>query len=377
MKLTWLLLTIFSLVTLTATGCGSGETTVQNSNLAMLAQSTEGYAQARSGQLLTFPRDHGTHPDFRIEWWYLTANLESPDGKPYGAQWTLFRLAVQPPQVQEPGNAWQSKQMFMGHFAISTPETHIAFQRYSRGGEHGPLARSGVKEAPFAAWLDDWVMRSTGTDWLPMEVLAQQDDYSIHLDLAGDNPLVLHGDEGFSQKHPHGGGSFYYSQPFLTANGELEVAGKRILVTGQAWLDREWGSQFLRGQQEGWDWFSLHLENGEKLTLFQLRQPDVKSPDENFRYGMLMRPDGGTEQLNPEKIKMTVLRTTSIANRQLPLSWRIELPQLNRTLEIEALHPQQWMDVDFPYWEGAITASGEGPGNRGRGYMELTGYPAD
>ena len=376
MKLTWLLFVIFFSVMLMTTGCGPGATPVQNSDFTVLTQSAEGYAQARHGTALTFPRDHGAHPEFRIEWWYLTANLEGPDGKPFGAQWTLFRLAVQPPQIQEPGNAQQSKQMYMGHFAITTPESHVAFQRYSRGGERDSLARSGVEAAPFAAWLDDWVMQSTGTAWLPMEVFARQDDYSIRFELDGDSPLVLHGDAGFSQKHPNGGGSYYYSQPFLTVTGELEVAGKHIPVTGQAWLDREWSSQFLHGQQNGWDWFSLHLENGEKLTLFQLRQPKTVSPDETFRYGLLMRPDGGTVLLDPGKIKLTVLRTIPVAGRQLPLSWRIELSQLKRTLDIKALHPDQWMDVDFPYWEGVITASGEGPGNRGLGYMELTGYPA-
>ena len=375
MKLRWMFFAIFFPVLLAATGCGPGGTPTQYSDFTVLAQSAEDYAQARPGQALTFPRDHGAHPGFRIEWWYLTANLESPDGKPFGAQWTLFRLAVQPPQPQDPGHARQSKQVYMGHFAITTPETHVAFQRYSRGGGHDRLARSGVEAAPFAAWLDDWVMRSTGTAWLPMEVFARQDDYSIRFVLDGDSPLVLHGDAGFSQKHPNGGGSYYYSQPFLAVNGELEVAGKHIPVTGQAWLDREWSSQFLQGQQEGWDWFSLHLENGEKLTLFQLRQSGALSPDGTFRYGLLMRPDGGTVRLDPGKIKLTVLRTTPVSGRQLPLSWRIELPQLNRTLDIKALHPDQWMDVDFPYWEGAITASGEGPSSRGLGYMDLTGNP--
>jgi len=376
MKLTWLLLAIFCYVMLMATGCGPGETPVQNNDFAVLAQSAEDYTPARPGQALTFPRDHGAHPGFRIEWWYLTANLESPDGKTFGAQWTLFRLAVQPPQAREPGNALKSKQVYMGHFAITTPENHVAFQRYSRGGERDRLARSGVEAAPFVAWLDDWVMRSTGAALLPMEVFARQDDYSIRFNLDGNSPLVLHGDAGFSQKHPNGGGSYYYSQPFLAVNGELEVAGKHIPVTGQAWLDREWSSQFLQGRQEGWDWFSLHLENGEKLTLFQLRQPGALNTDEAFRYGLLMRPDGGTVPLDPEKIKLSVLSTTPVAGRQLPLSWRIELPQLKRTIDIKALHPDQWMDVDFPYWEGAITASGEGPGSRGLGYMELTGYPA-
>ena len=374
MKLTWLLLAIFCYVMLMATGCGPGETPVQNNDFAVLAQSAEDYTPARPGQALTFPRDHGAHPGFRIEWWYLTANLESPDGKTFGAQWTLFRLAVQPPQAREPGNALQSKQVYMGHFAITTPENHVAFQRYSRGGERDRLARSGVEAAPFVAWLDDWVMRSTGAALLPMEVFARQDDYSIRFNLDGNSPLVLHGDAGFSQKHPNGGGSYYYSQPFLAVNGELEVAGKHIPVTGQAWLDREWSSQFLQGSQTGWDWFSLHLENGEKLMLFQLRQDNTTGDARAYRHGVLIAPGGGTVRLDPDQIRLEVLRETVVAGRLLPLHWRIELPQIGRTLEIEPLHPEQWMDVDFPYWEGAVKAVGPSAGERGQGYLELTGY---
>ena len=369
-----LLSAVFCLAALLSSGCG-GATPEEANDFAILAQGADGYAQAGPGRALVFPRDHGPHPDYRFEWWYLTANLKDPDGRHFGAQWTLFRLSVQAPDSAEKMDAGQSNQLYMAHFAITSPRSHAAFQRYARGGEHGHPARSGVIGEPFEAWLDDWVIRSTGADWLPMEVFARQDDHSIRLELNSDRPLVPQGDAGFSQKHPNGGGSFYYSQPFLTVSGEVVVAGTQIPVSGQAWLDREWSSRFLQGGQEGWDWFSLHLENGEKLLLFQLRQSDAKDGDGSFRYGALMRPDGGTDLLNPPDIRLTVLGDAVVAGRRLPLSWRIELPQIGRALEIEALHPQQWMDVDFPYWEGVVTASGAGPENRGVGYMELTGYP--
>ena len=358
-------------------GCGVSEAPEQTSDFAVLAQSAEGYASARPGYVLEFPRDHGSHPDYRIEWWYLTANLQDPEGRHYGAQWTLFRIAVQPPDKRQAGNAWQSSQVYMAHFAITTPEGHVAFQRFARGGEHGSMSRSGVREQPFAAWIDDWALSSTGSDWLPMEVQARQDNYSISLELTSDKPLILQGDAGFSQKHPEGGGSFYYSQPFLAASGELELDGQRIPVSGLAWLDREWSSQFLQGEQTGWDWFSLHLESGEKLMLFQLRQRPGEIQPGNFRHGVLISPQGGKKLLNPEHIVFQALEKTPVAGRKLPTRWRIELPQIERTLEIEALHSDQWMNVDFPYWEGAVIVSGEGPQNSGRGYMELTGYAAD
>jgi predicted secreted hydrolase len=373
----WFVSAVCPALVLALTACESGGEPPEKADFAILAQSADGYARARPGVTLAFPRDHGAHPDFRIEWWYLTANLEDPDGQPFGAQWTLFRLAVQPPGAPESASAWQSRQLYMGHFAITTPNGHFAFQRYSRGGERRDLARAGVQALPFEARLDDWVLRSTGVDWLPLEVKARQDDYAIQFDLHSEQPLVLQGDAGFSQKHPAGGGSHYYSQPFLTVRGALEVAGGEIPVTGKAWLDREWSSQFLQGGQQGWDWFSLHLESGEKLMLFQLRDAVAGAAKETFRYGVLIQPDGGTVQLSPEHVRLTAVSTTRLEGRNIPTAWRVELEEAGRTLDVRALHPDQWMDVDFPYWEGAITASGDGPENSGVGYMELTGYPAD
>jgi predicted secreted hydrolase len=357
------------------TACEPTETSDQTSDFAVLAQQAETFAQAKPGKVLSFPSDHGPHPDYRIEWWYLTANLLGPGNETYGVQWTLFRLAVSPQEHQKPQNIWQSDQLFMAHMAITTPTAHLSFQRYARGAENGQSARSGVTARPFSAWLDDWILESTGTDWLPLEVRARQDDDAFHLQLEGDMPLVLQGDAGFSQKHADGGGSYYYSQPFLKATGELTFDGETIPVSGAAWLDREWGSQFLQRDQVGWDWFSLHLENGEKLMLFQLRENAEANSGGNFVYGSLISTNGTRTDLDPRQIRLEVLGESKVMDRDLPLQWRIELPQINRQFTIGALHTEQWMDVDFPYWEGVVRVNGNGPPNRGMGYMELTGYP--
>jgi predicted secreted hydrolase len=365
---------VVTALVLLAAGCWTEEPPVYGSDLAVLAQNAEGYRQARPGTVLNFPGDHGPHPGFRIEWWYLTANLDDATGKQYGAQWTLFRLATRPPESFEPENPWQSDQMFMAHVGITTPGDHVSFQRYSRGGDHGGILRAGVKAHPFSAWLDDWTLQSTGPGWSPLEVKAQQGDYALYLQLESSAPIILQGDGGFSQKHPNGGGSYYYSQPFLKAKGNLIVDGQKIPVSGEAWLDREWSSQFLQDKQVGWDWFSLHLDSGEKLMLFQLRQQNGGNQDDYFLYGNLIAPDGGSIMLDPDQIQLKVLEQSVIAGRSLPLAWLLVLPQIGRELKITALHPDQWMDVDFPYWEGAVNISGNGPDNSGRGYMELTGY---
>jgi predicted secreted hydrolase len=146
-------------------------------------------------------------------------------------------------------------------------------------------------------------------------------------------------------------------------------------VTGDAWLDREWSSQFLQPDQVGWDWFSIHLDSGEKLMLFQLRQQSEQHQDENFLQGSLIATDGSLTRLNTGDVQLEISEQLVVENRLLPLHWHVSIPKYGREFSIKALHPDQWMNVDFPYWEGAVIVSGNGPENGGRGYMELTGYP--
>ena len=378
----YLITTLLSAQLILTSGCGPAETNDQGSGLAVLAQAADSYAQAQPGQALLFPRDHGAHPDYRIEWWYLTANLHDAAGESYGAQWTLFRLAIRThdsagPDSPGPQGNSQNNQVFMAHMAMTTPTGHLSFQRYARGGEAGEETRAGVTAEPFSAWLDDWELRSSGEEWSPLEVKARQDDNAMHLQLSATAPLVLQGEAGFSAKHADGGGSYYYSQPFLKASGQLTIAGQVIPVEGDAWLDREWSSQFLQREQSGWDWFSLHLESGEKLMLFQVRGKPGQQGVANYLQGNLMAPDGSTTPLEPERIELDVVQTSRVAGRDLPLRWRVSLPQIDRRFDIQATIEDQWMAVDFPYWEGTVTVSGSGPGNRGKGYMELTGYPVE
>ena len=51
---------------------------------------------------ITFPRDHGPHKNFRIEWWYLTSNLKSESIENLGIQWTLFKSNLTPISSKKP-----------------------------------------------------------------------------------------------------------------------------------------------------------------------------------------------------------------------------------------------------------------------------------
>jgi len=364
------------LAALIALGGCEKKTDIQSAgDFAVLARSAEGFSIAKPGYSLEFPRDHGPHPGFRIEWWYLTANLEDASGKPYGIQWTLFRLARQPPGAADAVNPWHGKQVYMAHTALTWPHGHVGFQRYARGGDHGGIAQAGVQALPFSAWLDDWSLSSLGEKWLPLEAKARQDDFGFQLTLDSSRSLVLQGEGGFSRKHADGSGSYYYSQPFLRASGAVTIAGETVPVSGDAWLDREWSSQFLQPDQAGWDWFALHLESGEKLMLFRLRQRAWSADSPDVQFGVLISPTGHKSTLDGALIRFEPLGFEHVAGRELPVRWRIGLPEINRELEVRALIPDQWMYVDFAYWEGAVVAEGSDAGSRGRGYLELTGYP--
>ncbi|TWI53680.1 putative secreted hydrolase [Pseudomonas duriflava] len=325
---------------------------------AGLGQASEDFAQVVPGKLFQFPADHGAHPDFRIEWWYLTANLEDAEGNAYGVQWTLFRSAMRP-AADQPG--WDNGNLWLGHAALTTATDHYAAQTQGRGG----VGQAGVTTAPFKAWIDDWSMQGDAQSVL--HVQARGEAFAYRLDLYTDRPLVLQGDNGFSRKSDRGQASYYYSQPFFQAKGQLEINGRQVEVSGTAWLDREWSSQPLAADQYGWDWFSLHLQDGRQLMLFRLRHAD--GPD--YLSGNWIEPDGHSEPLHGQDIILKPLHETRVAQRNVPTRWSLAILRHGLEVEISALNPHAWMAVGTPYWEGPVRVEGS---ETGIGYLEMTGY---
>ncbi len=329
---------------------------------ADLGAPVAGFALPDRGSVLEFPADHGAHPAYRIEWWYLTANLTGADGAEYGVQWTLFRSATAPVE----GAGWQSPQVWMGHAAVTTEDAHFVAERLARGG----IGQAGVTlDGGFRAWIDEWEMRSRaepGADALDRLALsAAGDGFGYRLDLDAKGPLVLHGDAGYSVKSAGGQASHYYSQPFYEVAGVLDLPGGDVAVTGQAWLDREWSSQPLASDQTGWDWFSLSFDGGEKLMGFVLRGA------EDFTSGTWIAADGGTTPLPPGALQAEVLEWAEVAGREVPVGWRLRLPERGLDVTLQALNPAAWMATSVPYWEGPVRVEGS---HAGRGYLEMTGY---
>lgn len=329
-----------------------------------LGSDSGGYAKVVQGRSLAFPEDHGAHPDFRIEWWYVTANLTDALGARYGVQWTLFRQATAP---SDRGEGWDNRQLWMAHAAITSVDTHRFAERFARGG----VGQAGVGLAPFTAWLDNWKMASrepaADAELASLTLTASAADFSYNLALTGNRPVVLQGDAGYSRKSERDQASYYYSQPYLAVAGLITIDGKPVDVTGQAWIDHEWSSQPLASDQTGWDWFSLHLDTGEKLMLFRLRHADGKS----FFAGNWVGLDGRSEQLAHDAIEMTPRQMTRVKQRDIPTEWAISVPSRGLAVSSRPLNPQSWMDARIKYWEGPITVSGS---HSGIGYLEMTGY---
>ena len=339
-----------------------------NDPYQLLRQPSDGFSQVVPGKVFDFPRDHYPHEDFKIEWWYLTANLESESGVEYGIHWTLFRQAM---NSQFNLGGWQSNQTWMAHTAISTPKGFSFSQRFARGG----IGQAGVsnpkKNEDFEAWIDDWTWRSESASPFPARLLASTEESSLDLSLETKSGWVLQGSDGFSLKSDHGQASYYYSQPFVDIEGTLSLDGKPIKVSGKGWLDREWSSQPLASSQAGWDWMSLHLSDGSALMVYQLRHDS----GEHYISGSWVTEDGEKVILGPENLSLSKIKTTELQllgdTRRLPLHWRISVPSLGLQLEVEGSRKNSWLETVFPYWEGPVRVSGS---HAGSGYLELTGY---
>ena len=329
---------------------------------AGLGSEAQGFAVPQRGVPLAFPEDHGAHPRYRIEWWYVTANLTTENGQALGAQWTLFRSALAPNDTQ----GWSSPQIWIGHAAVTMQETHLVAERLARGG----IGQAGVNAMPFDAWIDDWQMKgepSVSGDALDhLALSAMGEDFSYQLKLDAKGPLALQGDRGFSIKSLAGQASYYYSQPFYQVEGSVVLNGKPLKVSGRAWLDREWSSQPLASDQTGWDWFSLHLANGDKVMAFRLRDSRGGYTSANW-----ISADGHTTPLAAQDVVLEPLRMAKVNGRDIPVEWRVRIPGKGLDITTRPLNEQSWMAVSTPYWEGPISFTGS---TSGVGYLEMTGY---
>lgn len=312
------------------------------------------------GEPIIFPKDYGEHPEYLAEWWYLTANLTTETGKEIAVQWTLFRMATSDEEL----SGWKTPQMYMAHAVITAKDKIWATERFARGG----IGQAGVRLKPFRAWLDNWSWRAATSEPFPGDLEFSDDNMLARLHIKQDGPIVLQGDKGYSKKHPLLDiASYYYSAPFLDIDGVIELDGQQYKVSGRGWFDREWSSSMLSAKQQGWDWFSIHLEDGSALMVSQLREKG-QTP---YFIGSRSWPDGRVVKLDNNQIRMKPMHFREVSGISFPLSWLIEIPSQGLRLQTSVVRRDQWLHFMFPYWEGPINVTGS---LNGKGFMELTGY---
>ena len=346
------------------------------------SKADEGFARVLEPMTFQFPRDHGAHPEYQIEWWYYTGNLHTDDGKAFGYQLTFFRFALTP-QMPERTSHFATNQVYMAHFAVTDAANneYFCFERRSRGA--GGLA-GATGDPTYKVWLEDWSATEAESGVMRLHVPSTSDSIKkepqigLSLDLRQTRPPILQGDRGFSQKGPESGNAtYYYSLVGLETTGEITVNGERVTVSGISWMDHEFGTSFLGEGFVGWDWFSLQLEDSTTLMLYCLRRSDQSCDPQTFE-GTLVYPDGQQLHIGTKDFTLTPTRqwTSPESGATYPSGWRITFPELKIALQVEPLIPNQEFRASFTYWEGAVRVSGQidGAAVGGHGYVELTGY---
>ncbi|MBO9641818.1 MAG: carotenoid 1,2-hydratase [Pseudacidovorax sp.] len=327
---------------------------------------------ALPARALHFPRDHGSHPGLRTEWWYATGHAESPQGARYGFQLTFFRSRVD--GTQSLRSAFAARQLLFAHAALTDLQAGKLHhdQRIARAG----FGIAEAAEDDTRVRLRDWsLVRSAGSGAYAAE--APGADFGLSLRLQPTQAVLLQGKAGLSRKGPEAAqASYYYSQPQLAVQGRIAVKGQAPLrVEGRAWLDHEWSEALLHPEAVGWDWIGMNLDDGSALTAFRLRRADGSA----LWAGGSWRPAGGEAQaFEDEDVRFESLRfwTSPLSRARYPVQCQVHTPA--GRFEVRAVVDDQELDsrasTGAIYWEGLSDLLDTAGRRVGRGYLEMTGY---
>ena len=380
--------TAAGLLTLLWSGAGRAGPPLSDLDALRVGPGSDGFTLAVEPRKFEFPQDHGPHPDFRYEWWYVTGNLDSSSGERFGFELTFFRIALAPltevpgaraavplpgdvARAGTPVSAWRTRQVYMAHFAI-TDVARGQF-RFAEKFSRDALGLAGAQAQPFRVWLDDWRLGESAEGWA---LHADGRGYELTLDAKPLLQPVLNGDQGLTRKAGEVGlASYYYSIPRVAVRGKLTRAGVVSDVQGLAWLDREWGSRMVAANQQGWDWFSLQLEDGSTLMFYAIRDRD--GTRDSHSAGTWVDPKGHAQALLTNQVIIDVSdHWVSPRGVRYPSRWRVRIPSVGLDLEARPVLADQELLTKPRYWEGAVDVHGtrDGRDTFGRGYVELVGY---
>ncbi len=327
------------------------------------------YPAVEAGRELLFPQDHGAHPAYRTEWWYITGWVQAGEEPPIGVQVTFFRSR---PSLRT-GNPsrFSPAQLLFAHAAIADPALGRLQhdQRAARAGFGLAEAQTGDTRVHLGDWSLARDADGTYHSHIPAEAFA------LDLSFKPTAPILLQGDAGYSRKGPlPAQASYYYSVPQLAVAGHVTRDGRRVAVTGTAWLDHEWSSELLAAEGVGWDWTGINLDDGGAVMAFRIRD---RSGNPIWAGGTVRRADGVATALQPSAVEFTPRRywRSPRTDAEYPVALQVRAGDV--VLDIEPMMDDQELDsrasTGAVYWEGAVSALQAGR-RIGRGYLELTGY---
>ncbi len=322
----------------------------------------------------SFPRDHGSHPDYRTEWWYFTGQIESAEGRKFGYQFTIFRVGMIAGEAQPGESAMRPRQLLAGHFAIADMDekTFQFAERFRRIG----AGFADASEDDMHAWIGDWEIQRVDGDVVAITAHDNESQIGVEFQLEPVKPIVFQEAGGYSKKgDEEGNASAYLSWTRMKTAGTVFLRGEDYTVQGHSWFDHEWGSSQLGVGVEGWDWFGLHLDDGRDLMIYGLRRSDGELIPQSG--GTLVDQDGTAHPLTRDDFTMTALRTWTSpdTNAEYPIEWRVEIPKNDISFSVKPSIDHAEMNttqsLGVTYWEGPVKLVGQ---TTGRGYMELSGY---
>ena len=314
------------------------------------------WRQAKAGYRFDFPGDHASHPDFKIEWWYYTGNLQTPAGRRFGYQVTFFRVGVDAAPANP--SRWAVRDLFMTHLAVSDPvgRRYQFDERLSRAGP----GLAGAASDRYRVWNDDW---TAFLDERGRHVIrAATKEAAVDLVLDEGKAPVINGLNGISQKGAQAGNaSHYYSLTRMPTRGSIAIAGERFEVTGDSWMDHEFGTSFLEPEQQGWDWLSSQLTDGREVMLYQLRRADGSRDPRSS--GTLVDQHGRSRNLAAGDFTLTPagppFRAPSGA--VYPIRWTARIPGERLVLDVTTPLENQELSTagaGVSYWEGLVDVVG-------------------
>ncbi len=326
------------------------------------------YPRVEAGVPLGFPRDHGSHPAFRTEWWYITGWVTDEAGHEFGVQITFFRSRTAIGEAS--ASRFAPSQLLFAHAALAEP-----VQGRLRHDQRAARMSWGLAEASIATTdvrVDNWSLALAG-DVYAAKIDAR--DFSLALTFAANGPPLLQGTNGVSRKGPRADqASYYYSRPQLATTGAITIGTRKNTVRGTSWLDHEWSSEYLAAEARGWDWLGVNFDDGSALMVFRIRARDGVV---YWAGGTRRDANGTTRTFTPDEIAFEPLREWRSPRTSLAYPVAMRVRAGDTLYSVEPLLDDQELDarasVGTIYWEGAVRASVAGL-VVGRGYLELTGY---